>query len=79
MAGGPPAVCHATPPQICAGGPITLAKSCVDAASAVEGTTLPAALCHTMCESIIAATCSVQSVQQTSITIACVTACPTHQ
>ncbi|HYP90984.1 MAG TPA: hypothetical protein VEQ59_22615, partial [Polyangiaceae bacterium] len=78
QAGSTSEVCHATPPQVCAGGLITLPKSCVDQASAVAGTTLPSKQCLTMCESVIGS-CSVQTVQQTTITIACVTGCPTHQ
>jgi len=71
-------VCHARPAQPCLGGAITLPRSCVTEAMASAGTALPDATCRTMCEAIYAS-CKVSSVQQTSITVQCMTGCPTAQ
>lgn len=76
---GDSAICHAPAPQICAGGPITLPKSCVPEALAAAGTTLPLATCRTMCESIFTFSCKVSSVQETSIIVQCSTGCPASQ
>jgi len=73
---GNSAVCHANPPQVCAGGAITLPKTCVPEASASVGTSLPIATCRTMCESMFTFSCTVSAVQQTSITVQCTTGCP---
>ena len=72
-------VCHAPPPQICAGGLITLPKTCVEEAMAVVGRSLPIASCRTMCESMFTFSCSVSAVEQTSITVQCSTGCPASQ
>ena len=78
MAGssGNSAVCHARPPQVCAGGPITLPKTCVAEAVAQAGSSLPTATCQAMCESMFAFSCAISDVQQTTITVQCVTGCP---
>lgn len=73
---GGSSVCHATPAQPCGGGPITLARSCVSEEMASVGTSLPAATCRVMCESIIAY-CSISAVAQTTVTVQCNTGCPT--
>lgn len=73
---GGSSVCHATPAQPCGGGPITLARSCVSDEMASVGTSLPAATCRVMCESIIAY-CSISAVAQTTVTVQCNTGCPT--
>jgi hypothetical protein len=72
-------VCHATPPQICAGGPITLAKTCVAESSAVVGTSLPVATCRIMCESMFTFACQVSAVQAATLTVQCTTGCPATQ
>ena len=82
MAGsaGNSAVCHARPPQICAGGPITLPKTCVADALASVGTSLPLATCGTMCEAMfVTFSCAISAVQPTTITVQCVTGCPASQ
>jgi hypothetical protein len=79
MAGsaGNSAVCHARPPQVCAGGPITLPKTCVAEALTSVGTSLPLATCQTMCEAMfITFSCAISAVQPTTITVQCVTGCP---
>lgn len=73
---GGTSVCHARPAQPCAGGPITLARSCVSEEMASVGTSLPAATCRIMCESAIAY-CMVSAVEQTTVTVQCNTGCPT--
>src|SRR6478736_2830294 len=74
--GGHASVCHAAPPQFCAGGPITLPRSCVSDEMASVGTALSIATCQTMCQSMFTFSCSVSAVEQTSITVQCVTGCP---
>ena len=74
--GGHASVCHAAPPQVCAGGPITLPRSCVSDEMASVGTALSIATCQTMCQSMFTFSCSVSAVEQTSITVQCVTGCP---
>jgi hypothetical protein len=76
---GGSAICHATPPVLCGGGPITLARSCVAEGSAVVGTSLPNATCRIMCESMFTFACEVSAVQAATLTVQCTTGCPATQ
>jgi len=73
---GSSGVCHAPPPLICGGGPITLPKTCVSQDLASVGTSLPLGTCRTMCESMFTFSCSVFAVQGPSLTVQCSTGCP---
>jgi hypothetical protein len=76
---GNTAVCHATPPQPCGGGVITLPRSCVTEAMAAVGTTLSNATCRAMCETMFTDVCSISAVAQSTITVLCNTRCPVQQ
>ena len=78
--GGGSPVCRARPPQVCAGGPITLAKTCVPEALATVGSSLPLDRCQALCiADFMTFSCSVAAVDQTTITVQCLTGCPATQ
>jgi hypothetical protein len=59
----------------CGSGPVTVPKTCIDPSLAVATTQLPRETCNQLCDTDRVTDCAVSTVDATSITVQCSTAC----
>ncbi|MEP7051021.1 MAG: hypothetical protein ABJB12_11735 [Pseudomonadota bacterium] len=76
-AGGVGGGCKPLTQTFCGSGSINVVpKTCVDASMASVGTTLPMATCTDICNAMFGASCNVNAVDSTSVTVHCIAYCP---